>query len=139
MGRAAAAKRLSGEAIKLKSVQHSIAKVHTPVYKSCLRYGIWSHIWSTLDAPNLQGAGAIYHFIREDLEEGVKMKAITHLLHLLKDPAWGERIEPINASISEYFDADVGFERVVNVWTSVDHVIDVIKFNHIRDDLREGV
>ncbi len=70
------------------------------------------------------------------------MKSLKDSLHPLSVAVWGERVELINAAICEYFDFDdddVEFERVVNVWTRVDHVIDVIKFHHIRDELREGV
>ncbi len=68
------------------------------------------------------------------------MKTLTDLLHPFTEPIWGERIKAINASISEYFDnGDVGFERVVNVWTSVDDVIDGVILDHIKDEIRRGI
>ena len=67
------------------------------------------------------------------------MKALTDLLHPFTGRIWEEWIERINTPINKYLDDDDAVSNVVNVWTSVGHVIDEIKFRHIRNDLREGV
>ncbi len=52
----------------LRSTRHRVGEV-MPVFESCSRCGIFYHVSSMLDAPELKGAAEIHILICEDLKE----------------------------------------------------------------------